>query len=31
MANVAQGLERWFVVPDVVGSNPIFRPIKRPL
>ena len=28
MAGVAQLVERWFVVPVVVGSNPVTRPIK---
>ncbi len=28
MAGVAQLVERWFVVPVVVGSNPVTRPIR---
>lgn len=28
MVSVAQGLERWFVVPEVVGSNPIIHPSR---
>jgi hypothetical protein len=27
MAAVAQGLERWIVVPEAGGSNPLSRPI----
>ncbi len=27
VADVAQLVERWFVVPNVAGSNPVIRPI----
>ena len=27
MVDVAQLVERWFVVPDVAGSSPVFYPI----